>query len=374
MTIYLDCNATAPVTDSVARTIMHYIAVEYGNSGSRTHEFGLSAKRAVEKARKQVADVIGAEKSDVFFTSGATESNNLAILGLQKHAKKHNKTHIITSLIEHKAVLEPIAHLEENGFDVTYLAPDLNGIISEESLLNALREDTILVSLMHINNETGTIQKIKNYCDVLEGHDAFFHIDAAQSFGKYSDELNNSRIDMISISAHKVYGPKGVGALIAKKRGFTKLPLEPLMYGGGQEKGLRPGTLPVALIAGFGEASHEAMIKKDERISICKKIKEELMTCFEPFNVNINGSNAADHVLNISIPGTNSEALMVALKGIVAISNGSACTSQSYEASHVLVAMGLDEERIDSAVRISWCHMTNNIPYQEIQNKIRGLL
>lgn len=374
MTIYLDCNATTPMAPEVAEIVWKYMIDEYGNSGSRTHEFGMRAKKATELARQQVADVVGVEKNEVIFTSGATESNNLAILGLKAWAKEHNKKHIITTKIEHKAVLEPIEVLESEGFDVTYLDCDESGVVSKELLLNALREDTFLVSIMHINNETGSIQDIEGYCDVLNDHEAYFHVDAAQGFGKYSAILNCNRIDMISVSGHKLYGPKGIGSLIVKRRGFKKIPLKPLMFGGSQERGLRPGTLPVALIAGLGEACSLAKKNSEMWSQYCQTLKDEVLSAFAEIGIMVNGDNTAPHVLNFSIPEVNSEAAMVALKGIVAVSNGSACTSSSYTPSHVLSAMGLNEDRIDNAIRMSWCYQTKELPLPELIEKIKQYL
>lgn len=374
MSVYLDCNATTPVSSSVAQVVTHFINEEFGNAGSRTHEFGLVAKQAVEKARSQVASLVNADKSEVVFTSGATESNNIAILGLQAEARKSGKKHIITTRIEHKAVLEPVEFLASNGFEVTYLDIGENGVLDPVTLENSLREDTILVSIMHINNETGSIQPINAICNVLENHDAYVHVDAAQGYGKYPEDLINPRIDMISISGHKLYAPKGIGALIIKRRGFSKIPLEPLMFGGGQEKGLRPGTLPVALIAGLGQACLDAQQNYLIWRSKCEKIKCSMIELFDSLGGKINGSNTASHVLNVSIPHVNSEAAMVALKGLISISNGSACTSQNYTASHVLASMGLDDERIENAIRISWCYMTENIPFDLIYERIKGLM
>ncbi|WP_136484166.1 cysteine desulfurase DndA [Vibrio sp. H11] len=374
MTTYLDCNATTPMAPEVAEIVSKYMLEEYGNAGSRTHEFGVRAKQATEIARQQVADVIGAEKSEVVFTSGATESNNIAILGLQSWACSQGKKHIITTKIEHKAVLEPVEQLEKEGFDVTYLDCDESGIISKESLANALRSDTFLVSIMHVNNETGSIQDILGYCEVLENHTAYFHVDAAQGFGKYSDPLKNDRIDMISVSGHKLYGPKGIGALIVKRRGFKKVPLKPLMFGGGQERGLRPGTLPVALIAGLGTACSLADKNSEIWSQHCQSLKDEALSALAEIGIEVNGQKTAPHVLNFSIPEVNSEAAMVALKGIAAVSNGSACTSSSYTPSHVLSAMGFDEERIDNAIRMSWCYQTKELPLAEMIEKLKQYL
>ncbi|MGR5000953.1 cysteine desulfurase DndA [Vibrio celticus] len=374
MTTYLDCNATTPMAQEVAEIVSKYMFEEYGNAGSRTHEFGVRAKQATELARQQVADVVGAEKNEVVFTSGATESNNIAILGLKSWANSQDKKHIITTKIEHKAVLEPIEALEAEGFEVIYLDCDESGLISKESLADALRDDTCLVSIMHVNNETGSIQDIPGYCDVLENHTAYFHVDAAQGFGKYSEPLNHSRVDMISVSGHKLYGPKGIGALIVKRRGYKKVPLKPLMFGGGQERGLRPGTLPVALIAGLGEACSLAYKNSEMWSQHCQSLKDKALSALSEIGIEVNGQNTAPHVINFSIPEVNSEAAMVALKGIAAVSNGSACTSSSYTPSHVLTAMGLDEERIDSAIRMSWCYQTKELPLTAIVEKIKQYL
>ena len=374
MTTYLDCNATTPMAPEVAEIVSKYMFEEYGNAGSRTHEFGVRAKQATELARQQVADVVGSGKNEVIFTSGATESNNIAILGLKSWANSQNKKHIITTKIEHKAVLEPFEVLEKEGFDVTYLDCDESGLISKESLAESLRDDTCLVSIMHVNNETGSIQDISGYCEVLENHTAYFHVDAAQGFGKYSEPLQHSRVDMMSVSGHKLYGPKGIGALIVRRRGFKKVPLQPLMHGGGQERGLRPGTLPVALIAGLGEACSLAFKNSEMWSQHCQSLKDKALSAFSEIGIEVNGQNTAPHVLNFSIPEVNSEAAMVALKGIAAVSNGSACTSSSYTPSHVLTAMGLDEERIDNAIRMSWCYQTKELPLGAIVEKIKQYL
>lgn len=374
MTTYLDYNATAPVLPEVADLVYRLMVEEYGNAGSRTHGFGARAKQAVEKARAQVADIVNADKSEVIFTSGATESNNIAILGLQEHAEKNNTKHIITTSIEHKAVLEPIENLANKGFEVTYIDPDSSGVIDVKDISKALREDTVLVSVMHVNNETGSIQPIEAICNLLNDHSAYLHVDAAQSFGKLSDELDNSRIDFISASGHKLYAPKGVGALITRKRGFLKAPLKPIYFGGGQEKGLRPGTLPVQLVAGFGLACELAQKNTTHWQKHCTQIKEKFLTLISGLGGKIIGENTSPFVANFYIPGVNSEAAMVMLKDVIAVSNGSACTSSSYQPSHVLTAMGLSEDEIAGSIRISWSHMTDDIPFDAIKEKLRMLV
>ena len=374
MTIYLDCNATTPIEPAVAELIKHYMEVEFGNSGSRTHIFGLNAKNAVEKARQQIADVVDAQKDEVVFTSGATESNNIAILGLAEGLKKLGKTHIVTTAIEHKAVLEPCAFLESQGFSVSYLAPDSNGAITVEDVQNAITESTGLVSVMHVNNETGVIQPISEIAEFLEGKGIYFHVDAAQGFGKLLESLSDPRIDLISVSAHKIYGPKGVGALVTRRRDYKRPPLTPLVYGGGQEKGLRAGTLPVPLIAGFGLAAELASKNNREWWSNCSMLKDQALVTFNEIDAHFHGENTLPNIINLSIPGLNSEAAIVALKGVAAISNGSACTSSSYTPSHVLEAMRLDEDDIKGSLRISWCHMTKDVPWKEIISRLKSLL
>ncbi len=377
MPTYLDCNATTPIEPRVAEIVRAYTEEEFGNAGSRTHEFGNRAKQAVQTARKQIAAVLpGVDAADVVFTSGATESNNLAILGLLKWAEENNKNHIVTTAIEHKAVAEPVEWARTLGFDITYVSPNESGAVQASEVIAATRKETCLVSVMHVNNETGIIQPIDEIAEGLQEQGCYFHTDAAQGFGKALGNLNHPRIDLISISSHKVYGPKGVGVLIMRRRKFKRAPLAPLMFGGGQERGLRPGTLPVALIAGFGLAAELCQKDCAKRDSANRAFRETLKTSLEGIDYEVNGdeSLSVPHTLNLSFPGLNSEAVMLALKGVIAISNGSACTSQSYEPSHVLTAMGLPKERIESALRLSWCHMTEKPDLPEIQKAIKSLL
>jgi len=373
MTIYLDCNATTPIDPAVAKLVRRYMEEEFGNSGSRTHAFGLRAKGAIEKARQQVADVVDAQKDEVIFTSGATESNNLAILGLAAELKEKDKTHIVTTAIEHKAVLEPCAFLESQGFLVSYLAPDVNGAVTVEAVENAITDSTGLVSVMHVNNETGVIQPITGIADLLEGKSIYFHVDAAQGFGKLLDPLSHPYIDLISVSGHKIYGPKGVGAIITRRRNYKRPPLAPLLFGGGQERGLRPGTLPVPLIAGFGLAA-ETLKNNNYWWAHCEIIKKQALAAFNAIGAHFHGENTFPNVINLSIPGVNSEAAIVALKGIVAISNGSACTSSSYTPSHVLKAMGMTDDEASECVRFSWSHMTPTVDWEDIAGRVRRLL
>jgi cysteine desulfurase len=374
MTRYLDCNATTPMEIEVREAVLKYMTTEFGNAGSRTHEFGTRAKKAVQKARDQIAELLAAKREEVIFTSGATESNNLAILGLRDYNKKHKK-HIVSTQIEHKAVLEPLIEMEKLGFEVTLVPPNQAGWVEPSAIQEAIREDTLLVSVMHVNNETGVIQPIAEIAELLAEHEAFFHVDAAQGFGKEIATLRNPRIDMISASAHKIYGPKGIGALIMRRRGYQKVPLKPLMYGGGQERKLRPGTLAVPLIVGFGVAAALALKHSEERGRFCQGFREQLLKALVPLKPIIHGDleRCLPHVVNFSIAGVDSEAAMLALKGIVAISNGSACTSSSYTPSHVLKAMGLADDNIQGALRMSWCHLTEAVDWEAVVKRLNRL-
>lgn len=360
MAVYLDCAATTPIDPRVRLEVERYLEEEFGNAGSRTHEYGQRARRAVEQARDRVAAVVGAARGDVVFTSGATESNNLAVLGLTAAGHARSKRHLVATQIEHSAVLEPLAAMERRGFELTLVAPDANGRIAAESIAAAVRPDTLLVSVMHVNNETGVIQPIEEIAALLETLDVGFHVDAAQSFGKLIAALRHPRIDLISVSGHKLHAPKGVGALITRRRNRTLPPLEPLLFGGGQERGLRPGTLPVALIAGLGVAAELALAEHASRAEACVAFRRQLLAGLASLEPVINGDPeySAPHIVNLSIPGVDAETAMEAWRDLVAISDGAACTSQSYTCSHVLSAMGLAEWRKESALRFSWCHLT----------------
>lgn len=373
--MYLDCNATTPLDPQVREVLVHYLTDEFGNEGSRTHEYGARAKQAVQRARDRVGAVVGVKRDEVIFTSGATESNNLAILGLRAAGHATGRKHLITTAIEHKAVLEPFEALERDGFEVTRLAVGAGGYVEPDALKAALRDDTLLVSIMQANNETGVLQPLKELASVLEGHPAYFHTDAAQGFGKDLESLRDPRIDMISVSGHKVFAPKGVGALITRRRGYERVPLKPLVYGGGQERGLRPGTLPVALIVALGEAAELAVRDNSARLARCKAIREVALGAFSGLNFKLTGEQTRlmPHVLNVSFRGLDSEALIVALKDLVAISNGSACTSASYTPSHVLKAMGMTDDEANACVRISWCHITPDVDWAAVAERIRML-
>lgn len=373
--VYLDCNATTPLDPQVQATLLHFLAEEYGNEGSRTHEYGARAKQAVQQARDQVAAVVAARRDEIIFTSGATESNNLAILGLRSYGMVQEKRHIITTAIEHKAVLEPFEVLQREGFEVTILPVSARGCVDPEAVRSALRSETLLVSVMQVNNETGVRQPLAEIGELLKDHSVYFHTDAAQGFGKELEALRNPRIDLISISGHKIYAPKGVGALIMRRRGYERPPLQPLMYGGGQERGLRPGTVPVALVAALGKAAELAVQDHEARRARCRQLRERALAALLPLGAKLTGDTSlvSDHLLNLAFPALDSEALMVALKDLISISNGSACTSSSYTPSHVLKAMGMSDDEANECVRISWCHLTPEVDWAAVVERIRGL-
>jgi cysteine desulfurase len=365
---YLDCNATTPIEPAVRAEVLRYLDEDFGNAGSRTHDFGTRAKQAVQKARDQVGAVVGAQRDEVIFTSGATESNNLALLGLATFGEVSGRKHIISTQIEHKAVLQPLDELQRRGFEIELLPPNLGGWVEVDRVRRALRPDTLLVSVMHANNETGVLQPIDEIAQELAGHQAYFHVDAAQTFGKVVATLKNARIDLISLSGHKIFAPKGVGALIVRRRGFDRPPLKPIAFGGGQERGLRPGTLAVPLIAGLGCASEVALSCHPEREVRCRMFRRQLERALFPLKPRLHGdaSRTMSHVINLSFPGLDSEAVMVALKNQIAVSNGSACTSASYNPSHVLVSMGKSKAEIMGALRFSWCHLTDEVDWERV--------
>lgn len=361
MTVYLDCAATTPIDPRVRDEVVRFLDDDYGNAGSRSHGFGRRARAAVEQARDRVAAVVAASRGDVFFTSGATESNNLALLGLASYGETTRRRHIVSTAIEHHAVLEPLAALKRRGFEIDLVAPAPGGVVSAEAILQAIRADTLLVSVMHVNNETGMAQPIAAIAAALAGRDVYLHVDAAQGFGKAPLEpLRHPRIDLISVSGHKLHAPKGVGALIARKRGGSRPPLEPLAFGGGQERGLRPGTHAVPLIAGLGMAAALALDEYEARARQCRELRERLVAGLAPLDAVIIGDprHAVPHIVSLAIPGLVAEQVIDAWQHLVAISQGAACTAQSYVCSHVLGAMALPEWQQEGAVRLSWCHLT----------------
>lgn len=358
MSIYLDYNASTPIDERVLEAMIVSYREYYGNADSRTHDYGQRASQKVENARKQVALLLGIQTNEVIFTSGATESNNIAVLGLEEYGQKSNKRHIITTSIEHKAVLEAANHLNKKGFEVELISPNESGRLDFSFLLSKVRPDTLLVSVQHVNNETGIIQPVKEIGDVLWKTDTLFHIDAVQSCGKLVDEIRSLHYNMLSLSAHKMHGPQGIGALALRRKENKRPALQPIVFGGGQEGGLRPGTLPVALIIGLGKACEIARHEYNDNLIKYKQNKQRIIETIAKSGIvyGINGDQAycMDNTMNISFLGIDSEALMIATKQYCSVSNGSACTSHDYSPSHVLMAMGLLEERIESAIRFSW--------------------
>ncbi len=317
--------------------------------------------------------MVEASGDEIVFTSGATESNNICILGLEQFGLESGKKHIITSAIEHKAVLEPCLSMRQKGFDLTILPVGRQGWVDPDELKTALRPDTFLVSIMQVNNETGIRQPVEEIAEILRDHEAYFHTDAAQGFGKDIVALRNPRIDIISISGHKIYGPKGIGALVLRRRGFERPPLSPIIYGGGQERGLRPGTLPVALVAGLGIAAEIALESNDLRREACLRFREAALSGLASLEPIFTGDQdrVMEHVLNLSFPGLDSEAAMLLLKDVIAVSNGSACTSSSYQPSHVLKAMGMSDDEANACLRISWCHLTPEVDWDKVVDKFK---
>jgi cysteine desulfurase len=362
--LYLDYNATTPLDPRVFEAMRPYFLEEIGNAGSRTHVYGQRAKEAVDRARQQVADLLGAGTDEIIFTSGATESNNLVLFGLVRHGEATGRKHILATAIEHKSVLEPLDRLREQGFEVELVPVTSGGYVELGAVRERLRPDTLLVSVMHANNEPGVLQPVLEIAELLAGSGTFYHVDAAQTFGKEVESLRQLRCDFLSISGHKIYGPKGIGALYARRLGNQRRPLTPLLYGGGQEMGWRPGTLPVPLVVGLGEAAELAGREHAGRRAAAACVRQQLLQTLVSVEYHINGdpTRAQPHVLNVRFPGVESEALMLALREELAISNGAACTSTTYSPSHVLRAMGLTDDLIGTALRISWGPGVGAIP------------
>ncbi len=372
--IYLDCNATTPIEEEVLKTIIYYLRDEFGNAGSRTHVYGNEANKAVGDARKNISELVDCETDEVIFTSGATESNNIALLGLEEYGKAEKKMHIISSQIEHKAILEPLDKLSNNGFEVELIGVNKEGLIDLKELRSKIREDTLLITVMHANNETGVIQPIDQISGLAKKHKIIFHTDAAQTYGKIIPELKNKDIDLISFSGHKIYGPKGIGGLIVRRN--KQFNLSAINVGGGQEKGLRPGTLPVHLIAGLGKATEISKRDADKREAFNKEFKEKIINELKDLKMTMYGdqSRCLNNTLSVSFGDLDSEALMIILKESVAISNGSACTSSTYEPSHVLLAMGIEGEEAERITRWSWSHMTDLPDMQNLKETIERLI
>ncbi|MEH8253461.1 IscS subfamily cysteine desulfurase [Aeromonas veronii] len=357
--IYLDYSATCPVDPRVAEKMMQCLTMDglFGNPASRSHRFGWQAEEAVDLARNQVADLIGADPREIVFTSGATESNNLAIKGVAHFYASKGK-HIITSKTEHKAVLDTCRQLEREGFEVTYLEPMPNGLFTIEMIDNAMRDDTILVSIMHVNNEIGVVQNIAAIGELCRSRKILLHVDAVQSVGKIPVDVEALKVDLLSVSAHKVYGPKGIGALFVRRK--PRVRLEAQMHGGGHERGMRSGTLPTHQIVGMGEAfriAKEEMVSEGERILALRQRLWNGIKDIEAVYINGDLDQRVPGNLNVSFAYVEGESLIMALKDL-AVSSGSACTSASLEPSYVLRALGLNDELAHSSIRFSMGRFT----------------
>lgn len=357
--IYFDYSATTPVDKRVAEKMMQYMTTDgfYGNPASRSHKFGWQAEEAVDIARNQIADLINADPREIVFTSGATESNNLAIKGAANFYSKKGK-HVITCKTEHKAVLDTCRELERQGYEVTYLDPESNGLIDLNKLNDAIREDTIVVSIMQVNNEIGVIQDIAEIGEMCRAKKIVFHVDAAQSAGKIAIDMQSLKVDLMSFSAHKMYGPKGIGALYVSRK--PRVRLEAQTHGGGHERGMRSGTLPTHQIVGMGEACRLAKEELEQDRIHVTKMRDRLWAGISNMEqVFINGDEDKRYPgnLNVSFNYVEGESLIMALKDL-AVSSGSACTSASLEPSYVLRALGLNDEMAHSSIRFSFGRFT----------------
>ena len=352
--IYLDYSATTPVDPRVAEKMCRYLTPDgvFGNPASRSHPFGWAAEKAVEEARRQVAELVNADPKEIIWTSGATESDNLAIKGAAHFYRKKGK-HIVTCKTEHKAVLDSCRQLEREGYEVTYLEPEPNGLIDLDRFQAALRDDTVLVSIMQVNNEIGVIQDIAAIGEICRERKIVFHVDAAQSAGKIAIDLQKLKVDLMSFSAHKVYGPKGIGALYVRRK--PRVRLEAQMHGGGHERGLRSGTLATHQIVGMGEAfriANEEMVEESRRLLALRNRLYEGFKDIEEVYVNGDMEQRIPGNLNISFNFVEGESLIMALKDL-AVSSGSACTSASLEPSYVLRALGRNDELAHSSIRFT---------------------
>ncbi|TKB44513.1 IscS subfamily cysteine desulfurase [Thalassotalea mangrovi] len=357
--IYLDYSATTPVDKRVAEKMMEFLTTDgtYGNPASRSHKFGWQAEEAVDIARNQIADLINADPREIVFTSGATESDNLAIKGAARFYQKKGK-HIITCKTEHKAVLDTCRELERQGFEVTYLDPESNGLVDLAKLEAAMRDDTVLVSIMHVNNEIGVIQDIAAIGELCRARKIIFHVDAAQSAGKIPIDLQELKVDLMSFSAHKMYGPKGIGALYVRRK--PRIRLEAQMHGGGHERGMRSGTLPTHQIVGMGEACRIAKEEMQQDLEHVTAMRDRMMAGIKDLEqVFVNGDFNQRYPgnLNVSFNFVEGESLIMSLKDL-AVSSGSACTSASLEPSYVLRALGLNDEMAHSSIRFSFGRFT----------------
>ncbi len=369
--IYMDYSATTPVDPRVAETMCRYLTPDgdFGNPASRSHYYGWKAEEAVDKARRDVADLINADPREIVWTSGATESDNLALKGVAHFYKKKGK-HIITCKTEHKAVLDSCRQLEREGFEVTYLSPESNGLIDLNKLESAIRDETILVSIMHVNNEIGVIQDIAAIGEMTRSRKILFHVDAAQSAGKIPIDLAELKVDLMSLSAHKIYGPKGIGALYVRRK--PRVRIEAQMHGGGHERGMRSGTLATHQIVGMGEAfriANEEMEAENARIMAMRNRLWDGLKGMEEVYLNGDLEHRVAGNLNVSFNYVEGESLVMSLKSM-AVSSGSACTSASLEPSYVLRAIGREDELAHSSIRFSIGRFTTD---EEIDKVIAEL-
>ncbi len=371
--IYFDYAATTPVDPRVAQKMSECLLAEgkFGNPASRSHKFGWEADEAVELARRQVADLVNADPREIAWTSGATESDNLAIKGVA-HFYNKKGNHIITSKIEHKAVLDSCRHLESEGYEVTYLDPGEDGLIASESVAEAIREDTLLVSIMHVNNEIGVVNDIAAIGEVTRANKVLFHVDAAQSAGKVEIDLEMMKVDLMSFSAHKIYGPKGMGALYVRRK--PRVRLEAQMHGGGHERGMRSGTLATHQIVGMGEAfriAKQEMTEESERIFSYRQRLWDGLKDMEEVYANGDLDSHVPGIINVSFNFVEGESLIMSLPQL-AVSSGSACTSASLEPSYVLRALGMNDELAHSSLRFSIGRFTTEEDVDEAITQVRN--
>ncbi len=355
--VYLDYAATTPVDPIVAKKMFECMTPEgvFGNPASRSHRFGWQAEELVDIARNQVADLFGADVREIIWTSGATEADNLVLKGI---AQWHKKGHIITSMFEHKAILDCCTYLQSKGFEITYLQPNSDGLVTPSQVEQAIRQDTILISIMHVNNEIGTVQDIKAIGEIAHANHIPFHVDAAQSAGKIEIDVSDLKVDFISCCAHKIYGPKGIGALFARKNQQPNI--EAQIHGGGHERGLRSGTLATHQIVGMGAAFEPARLELMENTKHTLQVRNRFLDrVLQIPGVHINGlkSRLVDGIVNLRFEHVDSETLLIALKNI-AVSSGSACTSASVEPSYVLKSLGLTDEQAHCSLRFSFGRFT----------------
>jgi len=371
MPVYMDNHATTAVDPRVLDAMLPYFTEKYGNAASRNHEFGWKAEEAVESARGQIARLIHASPREIVFTSGATESNNLAIKGVaEAHRAKGN--HIVTQATEHKAVLDTCKRLEKYGFEVTYLPVDRDGLIDLESLRRAITPKTILISIMHANNEIGVIQPIEQIGKIAKEEKVLFHVDAAQSVGKIAVDVEKFGVDLISISAHKLYGPKGVGVLYVRRKD-PRVELAPMIDGGGHERGLRSGTLNVPGIVGFGKASEicqKEMTEESERLRRLRdKLNDAITSRLDDTFLNGSMAHRLPNNLNLSFVGVEGDALLMGIND-VAVSSGSACTTATLEPSHVLRALGVPEDLAHSSIRFGLGRFNTEEEVDYVANRV----